>query len=64
VPTHVPLLQTSLAVQAWPSSHGVVSGLGVTVQPPEPSQMDVAWHIVGVQGLEVPPQAPLVQTSL
>jgi hypothetical protein len=34
------------------------------VQPPEPSQTEVAWHIVGVQGLEVPPQAPAVQTSL
>ena len=60
----MPLLQTSLEVQGWPSSQVVLSGLGVTVQPPEPSQTEVAWHIVGVQGLDVPPQAPEVQTSL
>jgi hypothetical protein len=37
-------VQTSFLVQALPSLQTVLSVLLTTVQPPEPSQVELVWH--------------------
>jgi hypothetical protein len=53
-----------LAVHGFPSSgHATPLPLGVTVQPPLPSQVELAWQTPGVHVYTAPPQTPAVQTS-
>jgi hypothetical protein len=48
VPPQTPPVQTSVCVQATPSLQPVSFGLFVTVHPPEPLQVDDAWHWLAV----------------
>jgi len=67
VPAQVPFVQTSLQVDALPSSHGVVFGLaGLEQTPALGLQVPAVWHwSLAVQTTGVPAQLPLAwQTSL
>jgi hypothetical protein len=61
----LPLASHTSLVQGLPSSgQAVLAGLSVTVHPPLPSQVEVAWQLVGAHEYGVPLQAPLVHASL
>jgi hypothetical protein len=62
---HTPEPSQVSLVQRFPSSvQGVLRGRLVVAQPPLPSHVELPWHVVGAQAYAVPPQVPLVQTSL
>lgn len=61
VPLHVPVPQTSLLVQAFPSSHAVAAGLaGFEHAPVVALHTPTVWHWSdAVHTLAVPTQAPV-----
>ena len=52
-------------MQRLPSSaQRVPIAVLVMMQPPLPSQLELAWQFVAIHAYAVPPQTPPVQTSL
>src|SRR5438552_1132645 len=68
MPVHTPLWQVSPVVQAFPSSHGVLSGSGVPAQTP-PSQVSLlvqellSSHAAPSSSAALPTQMPFWQVS-
>jgi hypothetical protein len=56
-------LQESTVQGLLSSGHGVPAAAFTTVQPPLPSQVELAWHTPGLQVWLAPPHVPFVHES-